>query len=217
MKSRATIKDRVLEEVFDDWDNKGVEVARDKLKKMFMIEYPTLSRENIEEKRLILHNLAVAEIEVQRKNGLEVYEMESVKLYTSILKNEMDKIEGYKEGENACLYSRVLINYIESHKKDLTKEELIKNYELCYKIYEQIEDNNENGHLSALVAKFNLNMITENFTILLNIFEELIHNSDDSEYNKKLYELLEEVKQVNQLLYERISLLLKKNKKLQAI
>ena len=76
---------------------------------------------------------------------------------------------------------------------------------------------NDNGHLSALVAKFNLNMATGNFTILLNIFEELINNSNDSEYNKKLEELMEEVRQANNLLYERILLLLKQNTKLQVI
>ena len=218
MRNKKTIKDRIFGEIFDDWDNRGVEVARDKLKKMFMVDYPMLSDKDIEEKRLILHNLAVAEIEIQRDNGLEVYEMESVKLYTSILKKDMDNVIGYKEGDDtACLYARVLINYIESHKKILSKKELIEAYEVCYKIYSEFEDKNDNGHLSALVAKFNLNMATGNFNILLNIFEELIHNSNDIEYNKKLEELIKEVRQNNNLLYEKILLLLKQNTKLQVI
>lgn len=215
MRSNKTIKQRVLGEIFDDWDNKGVEVARDKLKKMFMVDYPMLSDEDIEEKRLILHNLAVSEIEFQREKGLKVYEMESVKLYTSILKKEMDKIEGYKDGENACLYARVLMNYIGSHEKILKKEELKEAYELCYKIYEKIEDKNEYGHLNKLVAKFNLYVFLENFNIVLEILEDILHNND-AEYQKKFDELVDEIKIINEPIYRK-ALLLKKLNIIQAM
>jgi len=219
MTKKKTIKERVLGEIFDDWDdvNKGVIVARDKLKKMFMIDYPKLKYEAIEEKRLILYNLAVSEIEIGYSKGLKIYEMESVKLYLSILKNEMDKFEGYKEGDDtACLYVRVLTNYIESHKKELTKEELIKNYELCYKIYEKYEDKNENGCICKLMAKFNMYMTIGNFNMLLDILEE-IHNSDDPQYKKSFNELVDEIKETNNFFYQRVQLLLKQNIKLKII
>jgi nucleoside diphosphate kinase len=213
MVKKKTIKKRVLGEIFDDWDNKGVEVARDKLKKMYFSEYDMLTY--IEERRLILHNLIVAEIEIGRKNGLEVYEMSQVKFYTSILKNDMDNEIGYKEGDNACLYARVLINYIESHKKELTRKEIIEGYEFCYHIYENIEDKNDNGYLNKLVAKFDLNLAKENFSIVLEILEDILHNNN-TEYEKKFNELIKEIKTVNELLYNKV-LLLKQSNIIQAI
>jgi len=220
MKTKRTIKKRVLIDIFDIWDDKingGVYIARDKLKKMFMTEYPFLKYEEIEEKRLILHNLTVAEIDIGKEKGLKIYEMESVKLYTSILKNEMDKVEGYKEGDTGFLYVGVLNNYTESHKKELTKKELIENYTTCYKIYEKYEKENEYGHLYKLIAKFNINLVKGNFSILLNILEELIHNNDDTEYKRSFNELERELKETNSLLYQRVSTLLKLNKKLEII
>jgi hypothetical protein len=214
MTKKKTIKQIVLGEIFEIWDNEGVEFARDKLKKLYLSKYDSLI--DIEEKRLILHNLTVTEIEIGLEKGLKVHEMSQVKFYSSILKNDMDNVKGYKEGESGCLYVRVLINYIASHKKEMSKEELIEAYGLCYSIYEKSEDKNDNGHLNKLIAKFNLNLVKENFTIVLEVLEDVLHN-DDTEYQKKLYEMIQDVKETNSLLYGRVSLLLKQNKKSQVV
>lgn len=213
MMRKKTIKEIVFGDIFDTWDNEGVEFARDKLKKLYLSKYDNLI--DIEEKRLILHNLTVAEIEIGYKNNMKLYEMETVKMYTTILKNDMDKVQNYKTGENACLYVRVLINYTECHKSELSKDELKKIYEYCYKVYEQYDDTNENGYLNKLVAEFNLNLISENFNIVLKVLEDILHNNN-AQYQEKFEELLNEVMETNSFLYKRV-LLLKQNNKLQAI
>lgn len=214
MIKKKTIKEIVFGDIFEIWDNEGVEFARDKLKKLYLSKYDSLI--DIEEKRLILHNLTVAEIEIGLEKGLKVHEMSQVKFYSSILKNDMDNVKGYNEGENGCLYVRVLINYIESHKKEMRKEELIEAYGLCYSIYEKFEDKNDNGHLNKLIAKFNLNLAKEKFTIVLEVLEDILHNND-TEYKKKSYEMIQDIKETNSLLYERVSFLLKENNKSQVI
>lgn len=203
MKKRKTIKERVLIDIFNIWDEKGVEFARNELQKMYLSEYYTLT--DIEDKRLILHNLAVAEMEIGEEKGLEAYEMNSVKQYTSILKKDMDDIKGYKE-DNGCLYARVLANYAESNKKELPKDELIEIYEFCYYIYEKYDDTNENGCLAKLVAQFNLNLVKGNFKTVFKIVEDMLHNKD-LQYEKILQQFLKNIKEVNEGLYNKLLLM----------
>ena len=203
MKKKKTIKERVLEDVFDIWDNKGVEFARDELKKMYLREYSMLT--DIEDKRLILHNLAVAEKD--SKNG----SMESVKQYTKILKEDMDKVPNYKTGETACLYARVIMNYAESNKNELSKEELKEIYEYCYKVYRKYDDKNENGYLTKLISKFNLSLINENFNTVLSVFEDVLIHNNNTQYAEALNGFENDIKNVDEALYNQ-ALLLKQNR-----
>jgi hypothetical protein len=198
MNHKKTIKQRVLEDVFDIWDNKGVEYARDELKKMYLREYNMLT--DIEDKRLILHNLAVAEMNSKIKS------MESVKLYTKTLKEDMDKIPNYKE-ENGCLYARVLANYSESHKNELSKKELIEIYEFCYQVYERCDDPKDNGYLSKIVAKFNLNLVKKNFNMILDIIKEMLIHNENSQYEEILQQFTTNVKEEDISVYQQILLM----------
>lgn len=203
MKKKKTIKEKVLKDIFFIWDTKGVEFARLELKKMFMADYPLLEDHEIEEKRLILHNLAVAEKDSDKGSK------ESIKKYTKILKEDMEKSPNYIE-ENGCMYARVLANYAESNKSELTKKQLIDIYKYCYDIYEKIDDTNENGYLAKLVAQFNLSLAEENFSLVLNIIRDVLHNKD-SQYESILNQFIENVKEVNENVYNQVLLLLQQD------
>lgn len=196
MRRKKTIKQRVLEDVFFIWDNKGIEFARIELQRMYLQEYNQLT--NIEEKRLILYNLAVVEKDLGN--------LESVKMYSKILKEDMDKIPNYKE-ENACLYARVLMNYSESNKKELTIKELKEMYEFCYDAYKIYDDPNENGYLAQLISKFNLNLINKNYNTVLIVFKNVLHNNNNTQYAEALKGFVKDIKDVDETLYKKVLLL----------
>lgn len=199
MKKNKTIKYRVLIEIFKIWDyeENGLEKARDELKKLYLKEYYKLH--DIEDKRLILYNLAVAEKDLKN--------FESVKLYSKILKDEMDKVPNYKTGDTGCLYARMLMNYTESHKSELSKEELKGYYEFCYKVNEKYNDVKENGYLAKLIAKFNLSLLNENFNTVLEVVKDVIHNNINKQYAEALIGFKNDLKNVDEAFYEQVLLL----------
>lgn len=185
-----SIKEIVKKDIYGIWDNISVEKARDELKKMYLRYYNVLT--DIEEKKLILHNLCVAEM--QSKD----YSIESAQKYTEVLLADMDNTKGYKENE-PCEYCKVLNNYIETHKNYISKNELIKLYELCNDIYSKNDDCSIYGNLAKLSIEFNLNLIKNNFDTVLNIIEAVLIHIDDINYNDMLNQFIDDIKAINNI------------------
>lgn len=196
---RREIEEQVdkLIEIWDNPINGGIEKARLGFKKLYLKYNGRF--QNIEEERIVLHRLCV--LEMQSKE----YKIETAQKYSKELLKHMDNIKGYSEDkDNACDYCKVLNNYIETHKKHMQKEELIRLYERCNYIYENFCDNDEYSCLQKLITRFNLALIKENFDTVLEIFNVvLIHNSKDTQYEDIIRQNLEDMKKVNIDLYNK--------------
>lgn len=203
MKKKKTMEQIMNERIYPVWDNISVEKARDELKKMFMGDFLLLT--DIEEQRLLLHNLTTAELKSKDKN------MDSAKLYSKTLKDILDSYPNYTvTQENKQKYVKVLNNYIECYRDELSKEELIKLYEFCYETYKRCDINNVDGYLNKLIAEFNLNLIKKNFTRVLEVIEDTIHNNKNSQYEEEIQCFINDIKDADEELYLEVKLLKEK-------
>lgn len=189
-----SIKEIVKKDIYGIWDNISAERARDELKKMYLRYYNSLT--DIEEKRLILHNLCVAEMQSENTS------IELLQKYTEILLNDMDNIEGYKEDEDSSLkYCEVLNNYIECRKKYMDKNELIVLYKKCNDIYENYCG--EQHCITKFSVQFNYNLIIGNLDTAFKIFESVSIHSHDLQFKDMENQILKEMKKENMDLYNK--------------
>ena len=177
---------REFKYIFVNWDLKGYAWVKRELQKMFLKYY--YKTNNIESKRLILHNLTVAEISLGTEEDIQL-----AKKNTEILLNDMNKVHFNRS--HPALYCRVLNNYVETHKDELNYEELTKAYEYIYDLTKKSEViENDSGYLSIKIAKFNLYLHKKDLEVL-NIIEEIsIHNNNNTEYIETLTQMINDIK-----------------------
>jgi hypothetical protein len=190
-----------MEEIYYIWDHVSKELARDILRKMHLGEFNILNK--VSDKRLILHNLVCIEREIDGDtNSAKQWSKELI----DFLENEPEYIE-----INLEEYAKAINNYIETHKTELSKEELIKRYEFCYNVYKDCEyDTNPNGYIEKRIAQFNLNLIKGNFNIVLEVFKDVLIHNNDSDYESTLNSFITDIKNSNNNIYKQ-ALLLKQN------
>lgn len=189
-----SIEEIVKKDIFGLWDTVSVERARDELKKLYLKYYNSLT--DIEEKRLILHNLCVAEIQSENTS------IELVQKCTEILLNDMDDIEGYKENEDtSCKYCEVLNNYIDCRKDYISKDELIILYKQCNDIYEDYCG--EQHCITKFSVQFNYNLIIGNLDAVFEIFKSVSIHNNDLQFKDMEGQFLKEIKMENMDLYSK--------------
>lgn len=189
-----TIEELVMVDIFYIWDNKGVEFAIPKLRTLYFERYDKLT--DMEDKRLILYNLMAAEME----NG----NIEAVKIYSKQLKQDMDSTENYKENYKN-LYAKMLTFYKESNLDVLSHNEINEINKFHYEIFKNYTDPNDIKFLDMLSAKFNLNLFNKNFSIVIEVVQTmLIHRANSTEYHTLLKQMYEDIKKVDNLLYQTI-------------
>lgn len=184
-KIEHTIKNKVFAECFAKGN---FEVGAKILRKFFFQYYHIISC--IEIKRLILYNLMW--VEENYYNNLAI-----VKIYSERLKNDMDAIPNYKE-EQADKYLSMLTCYLDSHKGEIDKKELIYIYEYGYNYYKKIGKT-----IEKLNFKYNLEITKKNFIEILNIIEDIHSNDIDMKYKVLLEQILKDIKEINIETYEK--------------
>lgn len=203
-KNNATISERMNEIYIKEWDI-DVKVARDTLRKMYYGECD--KRMSVEDHRLILHNLVCSELEA---HGIT----NSAKLWAKALLDYLNNEPEYVK-HNAGEYGKAINNYLETHKSDMTKYELIDMYERYYEIFKNYEYK-ENGtddeikqYLEKMISKFNLNLIKGNFNIVLDIIEDVLIHNNNYDCNRTLNSFIGDVRNTDIETYKKILLLLK--------
>jgi hypothetical protein len=193
-KFNADIRTR-MEEVYYIWDHISKEFARDILKKMYHGEFIELKK--ISDRRLILNNLIRIEREI---DGNTNFAKQCSKELLVLLEKEPEYIE-----LNLEEYAKAINNYVETHKEELSKEELIERYKYCYNIYKDFDyQTNQNGFLEKLIAKYNLSMTSELFSEVLDIVEDLLIHIDNIDYEMTLQDILNECKDNYNKLYNQM-------------
>jgi hypothetical protein len=189
-KQKTIIEQKMEDEIYPIWDYEkdGVEKARNELKKMYFQQYNSLT--NIEDKRLILHNLTTAEITLGTEES-----MTSARLYSKTLIDVLDNFPNYTNNqENKQKYVKALNNYTECYREELSDEELIEIYEFCYETYKRCDPTNVDGYLNKLIAEFNLNLIKKNFNVILRVIKDTLHNNQNSQYEEAIDSFMEYIK-----------------------
>jgi hypothetical protein len=168
---------------------------------MHIGEYPELNK--VSEKRLILHNLVCIEREIDGDTN-------SAKQWSKELLDYLESEPEYIE-INLEEYAKAINNYVETHKAELSKEELIERYEFCYNVYKDCEyESNPNGYIEKRIAQFNLSLIQGNFNIVLEVFKDVLIHNNDSDYETTLSGFITDIKNSNNNIYNQ-ALLLKQN------
>jgi hypothetical protein len=216
-KNNATIFER-MEEIYIFWGKKNKEInraIRKVLLKMYRGECNKFTR--VKDRRVILHNLVCIEIDV---NGIT----NSAKLWSEelieFLKNEPEYIE-----INVEEYTKALDGYLYTHEDELTVDDKIKIYKEYYKAFEQyyfpddLNDAEIRKYLDKMNAKFCLSLLSKDYNTVFEIFKEvLLHNNENSNCEKRIEFFLDDVKKDGNIeLFNRISLLLEKDNKLNKI
>lgn len=114
----ATISE-LMEELYVLWDIDIIE-TRNILRRLYYSRFDILG--SVKEKRLVLHNLVCAEMEVE--DGVTNSAKLWAKTLVDFLDNEPEYIEINKEE-----YAKAMNNYIYTHKDILSKERLISAHE----------------------------------------------------------------------------------------
>ncbi|WP_252225272.1 MULTISPECIES: hypothetical protein [unclassified Clostridium] len=186
------VKKKVIRDCFE-LDN--IKKGRDLLYKLYLKEYHMIS--DIEQKRLILYNLIVAE-KLLKNN-------QAVKVYSEILKTDMDNVKNYN-----LLYTKqycwMLSFFLDSHKEELSKNDLLNLYTFSYEYYKNIESD-----MDMLNAKFNIELINNNFNNVLEIIKNIHNKSNDKRYKSVLIQMLDDIKLINIVLYKKVLVLINNN------
>lgn len=209
MRDKRSITERIQKDVYDAWDFKGVDKARDMLQRMYFQELNTLT--DIDEIRLLLSDLTNAEIKCieQNLNG----NIESAKLYARTLKSILENHPNYlNTQQHKQCYAKALNNYVYCYKKELPKDELIYIYKFCYETYKRCDPYNEEGYLEKLIAQLNLNLLTQNFNNVLKVAEDMLIHNNTTQYNEALQELISEIEKIDIVLHKQILLLIEQYK-----
>lgn len=191
------IKQIIDIEIMKDLNNKNFNIAHKKLLKIYMQYYDKVK---IDAKWSVLYRL----IYTEHKLG----HSDIVKIYTEVLKKDMDKIENEKYRQvNKGKYADVLRYYIDTHKDLLSDEEITNLYRISYKAYEKYINEDDGGNFLCMInSKFNLYLKLNDEDIILEIIKKVssLHSID-----KKiiLKEMLESIKNKDLNLYKKSKLL----------
>ena len=192
------IEKYITGEEFDDFDNKSYELGRDKLKKLYLKCY--YKTENINIKWSILYRLIYVEQILDNK--------ESVKMYTAILKKDMEKNAEYIK-INKKKYIDLLSYYLPIYENDLDQEEVIKLYEFSYNVYKKYLNNKEcdRNFLCAINTKFNLYFKLGCDEVVISIINTLssLHNNQATLI---IEDMLNDIKKKNIDMYNKITKLI---------
>jgi len=200
MKNEGTLIEE-MEEIYYTWDYVSKEKARDMLQKIYFQKFNRLK--NIEEQRLVLHNLTTVIMQIRK-------DMNSAKFYSKTLKEMLDNYPNYKSTQiNKERYCKALNNYTECHKNELSKEELTKIYEYCYKTYEKYDYTHIDEYIEKINALFNLSLTNQNFSIVLLVVEDLIIHTANKQYEEILQNFINDIKKINNELYKQVKVLIK--------
>jgi hypothetical protein len=209
MKKEETIIE-IMEHIYYVWDFISKEQARSMLKKLLMSN----KLKTIEDKRLVLHNLATISIKIEEEKNQIDRNMSQARYYSKALIDMLDSYPNYKDLQlNKERYCRALNNYIDCYKDELTEEQLIENYKFHYETYKKYnyDENHIDEYREKLIAKYNLYMVKKNFLEILDIVKEFLLHNDNTQYEEAIQALIQEVKDINVMLYEQIIMLVQEN------
>jgi hypothetical protein len=210
MVNKKTISE-IINEIYDIWDEVngkrgGIKQAIIELQKVFLQRYNTIVE--IEDKRLVLHPLTTALLLTNKPENIQ-----SAKFYSKLLIDEFNAIPNYKI-KNKHKYCKALNNYIESHKDVLSKEEKIKAYEEYYEVYKFCTPKDLIGYFNKLTAEFNINLLKEDYNMIYEIVDILLHNNN-KQYQDQLDGFLKEIEKTDINIYNNVLLLISdKNKEI---
>lgn len=200
MSSNKSIDEEMIE-VYHAWDYVSKEKARDMLKKMSFQKINDST--DIEDKRLIFHNLATVIMKIGEDKN-------SAKYYSKLVKDMLDSYPNYKDNQtNKERYCRALNNYTECYKDELTTEELKEIYKFHYETYKNYNYDEEHvdEYREKLIAQFNLNLLKRNFILVLNTVKDMIIHNNNSQYEEALQSFINDIKDKDDVLYSQVLLL----------
>jgi hypothetical protein len=191
-------EDKVEEVVIDVCNNcfcKDLfDKGRDILYKLYLANYNYL--DNMHTKRNLLYRLIVAE---RRSNkGTE----KGVEMYTRQLKYDMDNTPNYKQ-ENTGEYLDMMSYYTDCEYIEITCEELLEYYDLSYNYYKTLYENDEStdSYIRMQISRFSKAKFQKDFLEVLNLVKD-IHNINDEKAFSTIEQMLCDIKEMDENLYE---------------
>lgn len=211
MGKERVISDEMLE-IYRVWDFVSRSKAKLMLQRLYFEVFDDL--EDVEDQRLIIHNLTTVTIQIEMNKEIKDRDMTQAKHYAIITKKLLDDYPNYlDEQTNKERYCRALNNYTECFKDRLTKEELEKIYVFHYETYKNYEydEKHVDEYREKLISQYNLSMSNKNFFRVLETVKDFLIHNNDTQYEEAIQALLQEVKDINVMLYEQIISLIQEN------
>jgi hypothetical protein len=209
MKKEKTLIE-LMEEIYHIWDFVSKEQARSMLKKLLLSN----KLNTIEQRRLVLHNLATISIQIEKDKELKDVDMSQAKHYSKALKDMLDSCPDYKNTQaNKEKYCKALNNYAVSYKDDITNEELIKIHQYCYDTYKDYDYTQKDKYMEKLISEFNVNILKRLFNNVLMVVEDIMIHNNTTEYYDTLKSFMKDIENVDNSLYKKVLLLVEKQNK----
>ena len=203
--------DKMLE-IYRVWDFVSREKAKLMLQRLYFEKFNYL--EDVEDQRLIIHNLTTVTIQIENKKETKYRDMTQAKHYAKATKELLDNCPNYLNNqENKERYCRALNNYTECFKNELTKKQLEEFYRFHYETYKHYKYDKKciDEYREKLISEYNLNIFFNNFTQVLNVVKDLVIHNNDSQYEEAIQAILQEVKDINVMLYQQIESMIQEN------
>lgn len=201
-----------MEEVYHEWDFGSKEKAKKMLQRMY---FESDKLKNIEEHRLVLHNLTTLIMQMEKEKDLANIDMSQAKLYSKTLITMLNNHPNYQNTQlNKERYCKALNNYTVCYENELTKEEYVKIYQFCYDTYKDYDyEKDPDKYIEKLIAKFNISLSNQNFKIVLKVVEDLIIHNNTAKYNDTLKSFIKDIENTDKMLYTDVLLLIEKQRK----
>jgi hypothetical protein len=159
-----------MEEIYHEWDFGSKEKAKKMLQRMHFSK--SNNYKNIEEERLVLHNLTTIIMQIENSKDKTDRDMTQAKYYSKVLLDLLDSYPNYKKSQiNKERYCRALNNYITCRQDKLTQEELENAYKFHYETYKHYEYDIKHvmEYREKLISQYNLNMLNVSFNFCLSL------------------------------------------------
>lgn len=211
MKKEETIIEK-MERIYYVWDFVSKEQAKEMLQKMYL---QSDKLKNIEEQRLVLHNLTTVIMQIEKKKPFSEMDMSQAKHYSKTLIDILDSYPNYKKTQlNKERYCKALNNYTVCHEDELTKEELTNIYQFIYDTYKKYDyEKDKEKYMEKLIADFNVNLAKQNFNQVLKVVEDLILHNNTTEYDETLKSFVKDIENADIISYKKVLLLIENQQK----
>jgi tetratricopeptide (TPR) repeat protein len=168
----------IMSEVFTAFSRNKFDEGKKILRKLHLRYFNNIN--DLETKRIIAYNLALAEYQVGNKEG--------AKKYISEIRNEVEKDANYIELEKIN-YCKILNIYNETHKDEMDEKDYRWTYNYIANYYKEI-----GAYEEYVMAISNIYILDKKFYKLLDFLTEVIKRNDEKVgyYSSELLKAIDE-------------------------
>jgi hypothetical protein len=201
---REDMVEKIVVDVCNNCFCKGLfDKGREILLKAYLQNYSYL--DNMHTRRNLLYRLVVAE-----RNSKDDFE-KALEMHVRQLKEDMDNTPNYKE-ENIAEYLDMMSYYTDCKYIKLSNKEKLDYYELSYNYWENKYKKTKDTkcYMWMKVAKFQKARFQKKFKIILEIVKDL-HSTNDETTLSTINQMLSDIKELDEELYNKAHDIVYKN------